>query len=153
MKNDKIRCLSPRQVDHLIKAADTPQDRALVEFLFATAARVSEAVRVKVDDLDFKRHTVLLHGKTGDRVVPFGKKAARALRAYLAGRKAGCLFLERRRPLSLKSVRQIVRKAGDRAGLKQISPIVLRHSCAVALLEGGMNMRLIQELLGHSRSS
>jgi integrase/recombinase XerD len=137
----------------LIEAADTPQVRALVEFLYGTAARVSEAVRVKVDDLDFKRHTVLLHGKTGDRVVPFGKKAAKALRAYLAGRKAGCLFLERRRPLSLRSVRQIVRKAGNRAGLKQVSPIVLRHSCAVALMENGADARLVQELLGHSSPS
>ena len=153
MKKGNGRYLSPQEVGRLIEAADTPQGRALLEFLYGTAARVSEVVRVKVEDLDFKQRTVLLHGKTGDRVVPFGKKAAKALRAYLAGRKAGCLFLERRRPLSLRSVRQIVRKSGNRAGLKQVSPIVLRHSCAVALMENGADARLVQELLGHSRSS
>ena len=153
MPNKNIQCLSVQEVDRLIKTADTPQGRALLEFFYGTAARVSEAVRVKVDDLDFKRRTVLLHGKTGDRVVPFGKKAAKALRAYLAGRKAGCLFLERRRPLSLRSVRQIVSKAGNRAGLKQVSPIVLRHSCAVALMENGADARLVHELLGHSSPS
>ncbi len=153
MKKGNGRYLSPQEVGRLIEAADTRQGRALLEFLYATAARVSEAVQVKVDDLNFKRRTVLLHGKTGDRVVPFGKKAAKALRAYLAGRKAGCLFLERRQPLSLKSIHQIVSKVGDQAGLKQVSPIILRHSCAVALMENGADVRLVQELLGHSRSS
>ena len=153
MEKGNGRYLSPQEVGRLIEAADTPQGRALLEFLYATAARVSEAVQVKVDDLDFKQRTVLLHGKTGDRVVPFGKKAANALRAYLAGRKAGCLFLERKQPLSLKSIHQIVSKVGDRAGLKQVSPIVLRHSCAVALMNAGADVRLVQELLGHSKSS
>ncbi len=153
MRNGKFRVLSPRQVDRLITAADTPQDRALVEFLYGTGARVSEAVRVRVEDLNFRQRTVLLHGRIGDRMVPFGKKAAKALRAYLAGRKAGCLFRERRQPLSLKSIHQIVSKVGDRAGLKQVSPIILRHSCAVALMENGADVRLVQELLGHSRSS
>ncbi len=150
MANKNIQCLSVKEVDRLIEAADTPQGRALLEFLYGTAARVDEVVKVRVKDVNFRQRTVLLHGTTGDRVVPFGKKAAKALRAYLAGRKAGCLFLERRRPLSLKSVRQIVRKAGNRVGLKQVSPIVLRHSCAVALMENGADARLVQELLGHS---
>ena len=153
MEKGNGRYLSPQQVGRLIEAATNPQDRALLEFLYGTAARVSEVVLVKVDDLDFTRRTVLLHGKAGDRVVPFGKKAAKALRAYLAGRQAGCLFLERKQPLSLKSARQIVRKVGNQAGLEQVSPIVLRHSCAVALMENGADARLVQELLGHSRSS
>ncbi len=153
MPNKNIQCLSVQEVDRLIKTADTPQDRALVEFLYGTAARVSEVVKVRVKDVNFRQRTVLLHGKTGDRVVPFGKKAAKALRAYLAGRKAGCLFLERRRSLSLRSVRQIVRKAGNRAGLKQVSPIVLRHSCAVALMDNGADARLVRALLGHSSPS
>ncbi len=153
MAKGNVRYLSPQEVGRLIEAGGSLRDRALLEFLYATAARVGEVPNVEVKNLDFKRRTVLLHGKTGDRLVPFGRKAANALRAYLAGRKAGCLFLERKRPLSLRSAHQIVRKAGNQVGLKQISPIVLRHSCAVALLKGGMNMRLIQELLGHSRSS
>ncbi|KKL45875.1 hypothetical protein LCGC14_2351260 [marine sediment metagenome] len=147
------RYLSPQEVGRLIEATDTPQDRALLEFLYGTAARVSEVVLVKVDDLDFTRRTVLLHGKAGDRVVPFGRKAAKALRAYLAGRQAGCLFLEHGHPLSTESLRRIVRKAGNQAGLEQVSPIVLRHSCAVALHEAGMNIRFVQALLGHSRAS
>ncbi len=153
MEKGNVRYLSPQEVGRLIEAGDSLRDRALLEFLYATAARVGEVPNVEVKDLNFNRRTVLLHGKTGDRVVPFGRQAAKALRAYLAGRKAGCLFLERRQPLSLKSAHQTVRKAGNRAGLKQVSPIILRHSCAVALLEGGMNISLVQELLGHSRSS
>ena len=153
MEKRNGRYLSPQEVGRLIEAADNPQDRALLEFLYATAARVGEVPNVEVKDLNFQRRTVLLHGKTGDRVVPFGKKAAKALRAYLAGRQVGYLFLERRRPLSLRSAHQIVRKAGNRVGLKQVSPIVLRHSCAVALHEAGMNIRFVQELLGHSRAS
>ncbi len=148
MAHKNIRCLSVKEVDRLIEAANTLQGRALLEFLYATAARVGEVPNVEVKDLDFKQRTVLLHGKTGDRVVPFGKKAAKALRAYLAGRKAGCLFLERKQPLSLKSIHQIVSKVGDQAGLKQVSPIILRHSCAVALMENGADARLVQELLG-----
>ncbi len=153
MAKGNVRYLSPQEVGRLIEAGGSRRDRALLEFLYATAARVGEVPNVEVKDLNFHQRTVLLHGKTGDRVVPFGKKAAKALRAYLAGRQSGCLFLERRRPLSLKSAHQIVRKAGKRAGLKQVSPIVLRHSCAVALMDAGADARLVQELLGHSKSS
>ena len=153
MKKGNGRYLSPQEVGRLIEAADTRQGRALLEFLYGTGARVSEAVQVKVEDLDFEQRTVLLHGKTGDRVVPFGKKAAKALRVYLAGRQGGYLFLERRRPLSLREAHQIVRKAGNQVGLKHVSPHALRHSCAVALLKRGMTMRLIQALLGHARAS
>ena len=153
MAKGNLRYLSPQEIGRLIEAGGSLRDRALLEFLYATAARVGEVPNVEVKDLNFNRRTVLLHGKTADRVVPFGRKAAQALRTYLAGRQVGYLFLERKRPLSLRSAHQIVRKAGNLVGLKQVSPIVLRHSCAVALLKGGMNMRLIQELLGHARAS
>ena len=132
----------------------------MLEFLYATAARVGEVVKVRVKDVNFRQRTVLLHGKTGDRVVPFGKKAAKALRAYLAGRQTGYLFTEapkvrtkNGRSLSTDAVYRIVRRAASLAGLKQISPIVLRHSCAVALMDAGADACLVQELLGHSRSS
>ena len=153
MEKGNVRYLSPREVGRLIEAGGSLRVRALLEFLYSTAARVGEVPKVKVKDLNLQQRTVLLHGKTADRVVPFGKKAAKALRAYLAGRQVGYLFLERRRPLSLRSAHQIVRKAGNRVGLKQVSPIVLRYSCAFALLKGGMNIRLIQKLLGHARAS
>lgn len=153
MEKGNVRYLSPQEVGRLIEAGGSLRDRTLLEFLYATAARVGEVHNVEVKDLNLQRRTVLLHGKTADRLVPFGRKAAKALRAYLNGRKVGYLFLEHKRPLSLRSTHQIVRKAGNRAGLKQINPIVLRHSCAVGLLKGGMNMRLIQELLGHSSPS
>jgi integrase/recombinase XerD len=138
------------------------RDRALLELLYGTGARISEAVGLHVDDLDLTDNTVLLTGK-GDkqRRVPVGSYAAAALSAYLvrsrptliaAGAGTSRLFLNSRGgPLSRQSAWVVLRTAAERAGLAAgISPHTLRHSFATHLLEGGADVRVVQELLGHA---
>ena len=138
------------------------RDRALLELLYGTGARISEAVGLSVDDLDLTDNTVLLTGK-GDkqRRVPVGSYAAKAVAAYLvqsrpvlasAGSGNARLFLNARGgPLSRQSAWVVLRTAAEKAGLATgISPHTLRHSFATHLLEGGADVRVVQELLGHA---
>jgi integrase/recombinase XerD len=156
-------------VERLLEAAGfdgTPlalRDRALLEVLYGTGARISEAVGLDVDDLD--RDAVVLRGKGGkERIVPVGSYAARAVDDYLvrarpalaaAGRGTPRLFLNARGgPLSRQSAWTILRVAADRAGLGvELSPHTLRHSYATHLLDGGADVRVVQELLGHASVS
>jgi len=139
------------------------RDRALLELLYATGARVSEAVDLDVDDV-IDREIVRLTGK-GDkqRIVPLGSYARAALDAYLvrarpalanrgAGRDASALFLGLRgQRVSRQNAWLIIKKAAERAHLTaEISPHTLRHSFATHLLEGGADVRVVQELLGHA---
>ena len=138
------------------------RDRALLELLYGTGARISEAVGLTVDDLDLAERTVLLTGKGGkQRRVPIGSYAARAVEAYLvqarpalaaAGRGSPALFLNSRGgPLSRQSAWVVLRAAAERAGLANgLSPHTLRHSFATHLMEGGADVRVVQELLGHA---
>ncbi|UUW87920.1 site-specific tyrosine recombinase XerD [Nocardioides sp. WV_118_6] len=152
-------------------AADTPlalRDRALLEILYGTGARISEAVGLDVDDashlavpeLDQADATVLLRGKGGkERLVPVGSYARAALAAYLVrGRPAlvaaatPALFLNARGGrLSRQSAWAVLVKAAERAGVtRDVSPHTLRHSFATHLLDGGADVRVVQELLGHA---
>ncbi|MGI5521879.1 site-specific tyrosine recombinase XerD [Micromonospora sp. CA-259024] len=142
------------------------RDRALLEFLYGTGARISEAVGAAVDDLDTDEGTVLLRGKGGRvRLVPVGGYAADAVRAYLvrarpglaaAGRGTPAVFLNARGgALSRQGAWGILRRAAGRAGLPvegpaAVSPHTLRHSYATHLLDGGADVRVVQELLGHA---
>ncbi|WP_309227434.1 site-specific tyrosine recombinase XerD [Micromonospora thermarum] len=142
------------------------RDRALLEFLYGTGARISEAVGAAVDDLDTTEGAVLLRGKGGrSRLVPIGGYAVEALRAYLvrarpalaaAGRGTPTVFLNARGgPLSRQGAWTILRRAAQRAGLPvdgpaAVSPHTLRHSYATHLLDGGADVRVVQELLGHA---
>ncbi|MDT4917960.1 MAG: integrase/recombinase XerD [Pseudonocardiales bacterium] len=138
------------------------RDRALLELLYGTGARISEAVGLAVDDLDLTENTALLSGKGGkQRRVPFGSYAASAVSAYLvrsrpvlaaAGDGAPHLFLNSRGgALSRQSAWVVLRTAAERAGLAEgISPHTLRHSCATHMLEGGADVREVQEMLGHA---
>ncbi|MEV7231653.1 site-specific tyrosine recombinase XerD [Polymorphospora sp. NPDC051019] len=142
------------------------RDRALLEFLYGTGARISEAVGAAVDDLDLPAGTATLHGKGGrTRLVPIGGYAVAALDAYLvrarpglvaAGRGTSAVFLNARGgPLSRQSAWTILRRAAQRAGLpvegaRAVSPHTLRHSYATHLLDGGADVRVVQELLGHA---
>jgi integrase/recombinase XerD len=155
----------------LIEAAgmvDGPRglrDRALLELLYGTGARISEAVGLAVDDLDRGQAAVRLAGKGGkERVVPVGSYALRAVDDYLVrarpalaangrgGVRGGTLFLNvRGGPLSRQSAWAILRSAAERAGLgSAVSPHTLRHSFATHLLDGGADVRVVQELLGHA---
>jgi len=139
------------------------RDKALLEFLYGTGARISEAVGAAVDDLDLDDGTAVLHGKGGrTRLVPVGGYARTAVQAYLvrarpelarSGRGTPAVFLNARGgPLSRQSAWTILRRAAGRAGLRpdRISPHTLRHSYATHLLDGGADVRVVQELLGHA---
>jgi integrase/recombinase XerD len=138
------------------------RDKALLEFLYGTGARISEAVGCAVDDLELDGGAVTLHGKGGrTRLVPVGAYACQAVQAYLVrGRPAlaalasrsarGAVFLNARGGrLSRQSAWTILREAAARAGVPA-SPHTLRHSYATHLLDGGADIRVVQELLGHA---
>ena len=137
------------------------RDRALLELLYATGARVSEVINLDLDDL-VDPTLVRLFGKgSKERFVPVGSYAQRALANYLvrvrpglvaAGKGTPALFLNQRGGrLSRQSAWQIIADAAEKAGLSgHISPHTLRHSFATHLLEGGADVRVVQELLGHS---
>lgn len=136
-----------------------PRDVALLEVLYGTGARISEAVGLAVDDVDLDQRAVLLRGKGGkERVVPLGSCAARAISDYLVVRPRlntrglPQLFLNQRGgPLSRQSAWAVLVGAAERAGLPPgISPHTLRHSFATHLLERGADVRVVQELLGHA---
>ena len=162
------KALPYEQVQALIDNAgdvDTPEglrDRALVEFLYGTGTRISEAVGLDVDDVDLESLTVVVTGK-GDkqRMLPIGEFAADALSAYLVrgrpalaprGKGGPRLFLNSLgRPLSRQSAYAVLQAAGHRAQLTSaVSPHTLRHSFATHLLERGADVRVVQELLGHA---
>lgn len=138
------------------------RDRALLEVLYGTGARISEAVGLDVDDVTGAEGVVRLRGKGGkERIVPLGSYAVAALEAYLtrarpalASRGPGlpALFLNQRGGrLSRQSAWALLAAAAHRAGLTgRVSPHTLRHSFATHLLDGGADVRVVQELLGHA---
>ncbi len=157
--------LSISEVAALLDAcpADTPvqlRDKALLETLYATGARVSEVLGLNVDDVTADEGVLTVTGKGGkQRLVPVGRAARSAIGAYLVrGRPAlatgasHAVFLNKRGgALSRQSAWTVIKDAAARAGLtKDISPHTLRHSFATHLLEGGADVRTVQELLGHS---
>jgi len=162
------KALSTEDVERLLEAASVGQgpvplrDRALLELLYGTGARISEAVGLSADDLDLDGGTVRLFGKgRRERVVPVGRYAVEAVEASLvrarpllarAGRGTSALFLNQRGgPLSRQSAWAVLQTAGARAGLgDRVSPHTLRHSFATHLLAGGADVRVVQELLGHA---
>ncbi|MCE4266552.1 site-specific tyrosine recombinase XerD [Rhodococcus globerulus] len=144
-------------------AGDGPRDlrdRALLELLYSTGARISEAIDLDVDDIDTHSRSVVLHGKGGkQRVVPIGRPAIEAVDAYLvrgrpalATRGLPALFLNARGGrLSRQSAWQILQDSAASAGITaDVSPHTLRHSFATHLLDGGADVRVVQELLGHA---
>ncbi|MGW9405741.1 site-specific tyrosine recombinase XerD [Arthrobacter sp. NPDC055585] len=169
------KAISVDEVTRILEAIplDTPtglRDRALLEFLYSTGARISEAVGLDLDDLSLERipangpDVVRLFGKgSKERLVPLGSYAARALDDYLVrgrpgaaakgkGKGTPALFLNARGGrLSRQSAWTILKTAAERAKIdRDVSPHTLRHSFATHLLEGGADVRVVQELLGHA---
>jgi integrase/recombinase XerD len=171
------KAISTDEVERLLEASsvgDTPsalRDRALLEVLYGCGARISEAVGLDVDDVDLDVGAVRLLGKgRKERVVPLGSYACEAVRAYLVrarpgfaaagtsaqqargGRGNPALFLNTRGGrLSRQSAWAALRTAAERAQLGgHVSPHTLRHSFATHLLDGGADVRVVQELLGHA---
>ncbi len=165
------KALSEEQVESLLAAvtgddALARRDRLLLELLYATGARISEIVGVSLGDLDLDQGLIRVLGKgSKERIVPYGRAAARALDDWFAigGRDALIPAQWRRRSdaealllnarggrLSRQSAWTLIRRYGDRAGIDaELSPHVLRHSCATHLLDHGADLRVVQELLGH----
>jgi integrase/recombinase XerD len=169
------KAIAVEDVERLLEAAgadDTPRarrDRALLEVLYGTGARISEAVGLDVDDVDLDAGMVRLFGKgSKDRMVPLGSFAKAALELYFVtarpalaggapstrparGSRAAVFLNARGGRLSRQSAWTVLRTAATRAGLMAgISPHTLRHSFATHLLDGGADVRVVQELLGHA---
>jgi integrase/recombinase XerD len=171
------KALSEREVTSLLEAvtgddAVARRDRALIELLYGTGARISEVCDLSMGDIDFDARLVRLFGKGAkERIVPFGSAAADALDRWFApgGRlelaparwrrrdDANAVFLNTRGGrLTRQAAWAVIKKYGRRAGLDaahQLSPHVLRHSCATHLLDHGADLRVVQELLGHASIS
>jgi integrase/recombinase XerD len=159
------KAISVDQVTALLATTDgddpvSLRNKALLELLYATGARVSEAVGLNVDDV-IDQDIVRLTGKgSKQRIVPLGSYARTAIDAYLVrarptfsvrGKATPALFLGTRGArVSRQNAWLIIRQAAERAELSDISPHTLRHSFATHLLEGGADVRVVQELLGHS---
>jgi integrase/recombinase XerD len=158
--------LTRPEVERLLAAPNTDEplairDRALLEFAYATGARVSEVVGVRVQDVLYEDGIARLFGKGAkERLVPVGRRALGAVALYARevrpaldrGRGRGMLFLNARgAPLSRVGVWTILQRTARRAGLtKRVSPHTLRHTFATHLLEGGADLRAVQEMLGHA---
>ncbi len=169
------KALSEQEVELLLNAVTgvdslAVRDRALLEFLYATGARVSEACGLSMSDVDMESNVARVFGKgSKERIVPFGRHAKEALEAWLGagGRPMLCpqqwakrdhadaVFLGvRGTRLSRQAAWGIVRKYAMLAGIKsELSPHVLRHSCATHMLVHGADLRIVQELLGHASVS
>ncbi len=160
------RTLSPSEAERLIHAAagTTPRalrDAALVELLYGAGLRVGEAVGLEKGGVDLEQRLVRCTGKGGkERVVPVGRAAVESLRLYLARgrpfldtRHRPELFLNARGgPLTRAGAFLILRRLAGKAGLEpgRVHPHLLRHSFATHLLEGGADLRSVQEMLGHA---
>jgi len=172
------KAIGVAEVERILDAAGSTEDaeprvlrdRALLEFLYGTGARISEATGLDVDDLDHltRDPAVLLTGKGGkQRYVPVGRYAVNALDAYLvrgrpalAGKAAAAKTVRKASPAVFLNARGgrltrqgawgILREAAARAGQPGVSPHTLRHSFATHLLDGGADIRVVQELLGHA---
>lgn len=165
------KAISVDEVERLIAASGpegsplTMRNRALLELLYGTGARISEAVELTVDDVDLTSESrrVRLRGKGGRaRTVPLGRFAEEALGVYLSrarpgiaaqgkGRGTPGLFLNARGGrLTRQGAWEVLQAAAERGGLTGISPHILRHSFATHLLDGGVDVRVVQELLGHA---
>ena len=146
-------------IDRTGGARSSPErDTAILELLYASGLRVSELTGLDLDDIDHGERTVRVLGKgRKERIVPFGSKAARALERWIGARgdRPGPLFVASRGGrMNPRTVYGLVRGSARRAGItRKVSPHTLRHSFATHLLDGGADLRAIQELLGHSRLS
>lgn len=162
------KALPLEDVEALLAAAGGPgttlakRDKALLEVLYGTGARISEAIGLDIDDLDFDGGSVLLKGKgSKQRIVPLGSYAQDALSDYLLVARptltsvkgsGPAVFLNARGGrLSRQSAWTVLTKAAERAGITSaVSPHTLRHSFATHLLDGGADIRVVQDLLGHA---
>ncbi|HEU4528482.1 MAG TPA: tyrosine recombinase XerC [Actinomycetota bacterium] len=163
--------LRPREAAELVETPDAAEDasaferaialrdRAILELMYGSGLRVAEVAGLTVDRLDLVRGRVTVMGKgSKERELPLSDPAREALEAYLReGRRdlsdgsASVFFNRRRRPIGTRDIRRLVGRYGERTlGGRHVTPHTLRHSFATHLLEGGADIRAVQELLGHA---
>ncbi|TBW23054.1 site-specific tyrosine recombinase XerD [Arcanobacterium bovis] len=161
------KAISIAQMQKLIDAtmigddAISLRDHALFELLYGTGARISEITALSIDDIDFDQAAIRLFGKgRKERILPLGSYALDAIKQYLVrsrpilankGKGASAVFLNKRgQPLSRQSAWGIIQEVAQRVDITGISPHTFRHSFATHLLQGGADVRIVQEMLGHS---
>lgn len=148
--------LTKDEVRDLLKATKLGRNRLLLQFIYSSGVRVSEAVDMKADYVNLKERLGKVKSGKGDkdRIIILSKNWCRLAKKYLDRKKVKSPFLfskKNGKPLSPDTVQRVVRAAAKRAGIqKEVTPHTLRHSFATHLLEAGVNIRNIQELLGHS---
>jgi len=151
------RYLEPEEVASMVEACTSLRDRVIILLLFATGLRVSELVSLRKDDVDLEKRSIRVRGKGGkERVVYFPEALVPLFKAYMEGlpESAEYLFPSVEGHMHYTTVERIVKKAAASAGLKKkVTPHMLRHSFATHSLAMGLDLREIQELLGHSSLS
>ncbi|MGQ1909860.1 site-specific tyrosine recombinase XerD [Marinifilum sp. RC60d5] len=158
--------LTTDEIDILVKAVDMnksegQRNRAILETLYSCGLRVSELIDLRVSNLHFRMGFIKIHGKGNkERLIPIGKKAKKEIKLYLKNYRGklnidkdseDILFLNRRgRKLSRVMIFTIIKNLSKKVGLKKnVSPHTFRHSFASHLVEGGADLRAVQEMLGH----
>ncbi len=162
------RYLKPEEIEAIMQAPDTSQplgqrDRAILEILYATGMRISELVGLDMGTVDIARGQMMVRGKgSKERIVLLGRPARDALDLYLKegrpkllkGKRTSALFLNRfGERLSVRGVQSMLDRCARKAGLKWVTPHLLRHTFATHMLGGGADLRVVQELLGHASLS
>jgi len=135
------------ELNKLLENAENYRDKLIIKFLFYTGVRVSELVKIKKNDIIFEEGFVKVYGKGGkERIVPIPKELLNELKNYINKINTENIF-----PLSSRQVERIIKNIAKKAGIsKKVTPHVLRHSLATTLLSKGVDIRYIQEILGHS---
>jgi len=144
--------LSKKEIEKMISSTNNLKHRLVIVLLYSAGLRVSELINLRFEDIDFYRS--IIHIKKGkgskDRITLLSKKTRSHLKLYGLG--TGLIFNTKARKYSIRSIESIIKKAAEKAGIiKNVTPHMLRHSFATHLLENGVDLRIIQKLLGHSR--
>lgn len=153
------RSLTREELERLKRACITTRERAVVDVLYSTGCRASELINIKIDDIDFSSRRVQVIGKgRKERPVDLNDAAIISIQEYLADRKddSPYLFVATRAPhnkFTRESLQKIVAQIAERAGIRNISPHILRHTFATLALQGGMDVQNVQRSLGHEQIS
>jgi integrase/recombinase XerD len=150
------KVLSKEEIQELFKSTRFGRNRLMLQFMYGSGCRVSEVVKIKIEDINFKEKTAMIRGGKGnkDRLIILSTTWLIGLKKYLKHKKIKSVFVfskKNGKPLSTDTIQRIVRISAKNAGIqKHVTPHSLRHSYATHLLEAGTNIRYIQSLLGHS---